>query len=383
MRGLLLALAGSLASGALLDEEASTAPVTFGGASARRAAQPLLHSEEVPDWVRLTFADHYLGATRRSAPVDAFEEAVDGEMEEEKRGLELLEESEHSRADLFDSHMPADHAHAVSELNVHRHVSRTPHRRGRRRTHALDGGEHVRIEPIHEPIRADASRARLAASAREGWGGGGVDAMLDALADRRAREDAANGGDAHGEHAASTWPYGLSHDSPVPVTEAPAAPRRPAPSLQGRAPSREGPGARAPSALQRGPSSSANSFGAGADLSRIAEEAANRALRAHGLLDDAPPPVATSGASAQGAPAGASSFLDTWAGGAWGGAVGVDARTGGATRLPPQTAWQTDLVDSVLDGLGIAPTGRIGAGTPRAWLAGAPAFESAPHAPRP
>ena len=123
MRGLLLALAGSFASGALLDEEASTAPVTFGGGSSRRAAHPLLHSEEVPDWVRLTFADHYLGATRRSAPVDAFEEAVDGEMEEEKRGLELLEESEASRADLFDSRMPADHAHAVSELNVHRHVA--------------------------------------------------------------------------------------------------------------------------------------------------------------------------------------------------------------------------------------------------------------------
>jgi hypothetical protein len=354
-RFLLLALAAASASAALLDEQASTAPRAFAGGVARRASQPLLHAEEVPDWVRLTFADHYLGAARRSPymPEEA-DEAVGRDTDE---ALEMLEENAAGPGDLFDAPLPHDHVHAVRELGEHHHAARRAHRRGRRRTHAAHAdGERVHMEPIHEPVRGETEHERAAIRRRTGWGGGGVDAMVGLM--QKHHPPGADAGDKD-----APWPHGGAEWTPPPNASANASSngaRRPLPSFQGRTTAAR-PGGRqrhghalhphvaalegdSPTDLrpfERFDFAAAPSARA-ANLTAIAEEAANRALRRHGLLETAPGPVSGQHADAG---AGAPSFLER-------GAVAIDPRTGNAL-LPPPEHWEQRHVNDIIRQLGL------------------------------
>ena len=145
----LLGLLVHRTTAALLDEEASTAPRTFGGGVETRASQPLLHTEEIPEWVRLTFADHYLGATRRSPHLSS--EPGEGTSTDTDETLEMLEEWAAGPNDLFDAPLPHDHVQAVQELRDHHHVAHPAHRHGRRRTHTThSNGVHVHTEHIFD-----------------------------------------------------------------------------------------------------------------------------------------------------------------------------------------------------------------------------------------
>ena len=316
------ALLGSAVTGLLLDEQASTAHRVFEGSAAERVAHAkmLVHTEAVPECVRLTFADKFYGlhhkhsAGRAPSPGAAEEWAA-----EELLDAAPLDAAHHDEPHEVDAlEAPLDthpgHEEALHELNAHAHAAAAPRRKGRRRTHAMHTRRRLHSEHVDEPLHNSTAAAPhdAAARAREGWRGGGVDGMMSLLEEYSAVAD-----EVHDEEV-TPGPRPPSLQGRV----VPPAARTPVPRAAGMAAP-----AAATSGAPRGapPGAFAMPTGPTGTVAQVAAHAAQRALRRLGLLETAPEPHA--GAADAAAPAG-----------------------GGLGRAP---AWQTEYVDGVLEQFGL------------------------------
>ena len=194
-----MAFLHAAAAGLLLDEQASTAHRVFEGSAAERVAHAkmLVHTEAVPECVRLTFADKFYGlhhkhsAGRAPSPGAAEEWAA-----EELLDAAPLDAAHHDEPHEVDAlEAPLDthpgHEEALHELNAHAHAAAAPRRKGRRRTHAMHTRRRLHSEHVDEPLHNSTAAAPhdAAARAREGWRGGGVDGMMSLLEEYSAVAD--------------------------------------------------------------------------------------------------------------------------------------------------------------------------------------------------
>ena len=359
----------------LLDEEASTAQRTFEGSVARRSSKPLTTIEDVPEWIRLTFADKYMGgaaqrpahAQQQHARAAAQEDAEDEEWGAEEF-LDQGDAAADEERDIFEPPPPKEHAALFEEMEEHEHAAPARRRHGRRRMHPLGSDGQAAAAASHAPLTHDELEAADARRKRgpptKDWGGGGVDAMMSMLEQHSLVE-------AH----AHTETLGASRRARR------AAAARPLPSLQGRTPTpsaRPHGGGRPSAHAQQPPPSQQPVFlqsasgamgqqstpvGWDASLtaeqqqyaqrSAIAAEASQRALRQLGLLDEAPTPGGSGGGFGGGSGI-AGSFLQQSLGGYGGG-------YGGGGGMPVEH-WQERYVDSVLADLGLGVPGGGGGG---------------------
>ena len=146
----------------LLDEEASTAQRTFEGSVTQRGSKPLTTIEDVPEWIRLTFADKYMGgaaqrpahAQQRHARATVEEDAED----EEWGAEEFLDQGDapaEEERDIFEPPPPKEHAALFEEMDEHEHAAPARRRHGRRRMHPIGSDGHAAAAASHSALTHD------------------------------------------------------------------------------------------------------------------------------------------------------------------------------------------------------------------------------------